>query len=58
MRGYFKIGVAARPEQVVFRIERDVRAYVSTWRNVRKLDVNRLICATWSTSCRVSENQS
>lgn len=40
---------------VMVTVASDVRAYVSSWRKLRKSDENRLLCLDWNISYRVIE---
>lgn len=41
------------PHQVIKEVTSDIRCYVSSWRNIRRSDVNRLICFEWNLSAKV-----
>lgn len=49
-------GVSSTPDQIISVVASDIRGYVSSWKNIRKSDVNRLLCLTWNVSSKVFVN--
>ncbi|KAI8556145.1 hypothetical protein RHMOL_Rhmol05G0229100 [Rhododendron molle] len=49
-------GMSSTPDQIISVVASDIRGYVSSCRNIRKSDVNRLLCLTWNISGRVFVN--
>ncbi|KAI8539169.1 hypothetical protein RHMOL_Rhmol09G0160400 [Rhododendron molle] len=39
--------------QLIAKIENDVRALISSWRSIKRSDLNLLICCKWAISHRV-----